>query len=133
QVFAAWATAAFFPFAALCGGLAFALLDRSSQRIGWRHLVAATLLLTMGLTIYQPAAMFFWVFAAIPWIYSDAEVRGNALIQAVAVMVLALGLDFGIAKLLTALYLPEWANLSRTALAWNIPAKLIWFVSEPLF
>lgn len=135
QTYAAWAATAFYPIAALLGGLAFTLVDRSShvaRPARWPILIAATLMLTGGLSIYQPAAMFFWVFAAVRWMNGDVGPRGRCLIHAAAVMAIALAFDYAIAKLLTWLYLPEWANTSRTALAHDIPAKLYWFVTEPL-
>ena len=75
QVYAAWAIAAFNVFAALASGLAFALGERAFDAQGlfpkWLLAAGASLLLLAALTIHQPAAMFFWVFAAVALLKPD--------------------------------------------------------------
>ena len=69
HVYAAWATATFHLYAALVSGLSFALAERSfdeQRRLPkWLLGAGASLALLTALTIHQPAAMFFWVFAAV--------------------------------------------------------------------
>ena len=69
QLCAAWATLAPWPFAAAASGLAFLLADRAFDQHHlprrWALAAGASLCLLAALAIYQPVAMFFWVFAAI--------------------------------------------------------------------
>jgi hypothetical protein len=135
QVYAAWATAAFFPLSALLSGLAFALLEwapADARVMSRSRLIAVVAILTAALTIYQPSAMFFWVFAAIAWIGRETPIRWLALIAAVGTMSIALAIDFALAKLLPHLLWGPSATVARTALTQDVAGKLVWFVSEPL-
>ena len=78
QLYAAWATLACAPLAALLAGgasmLAMAPADASMRRVAAR-LAGATGLLLGALLIYQPAAMLFWVFLAIALVGARDEPR----------------------------------------------------------
>src|SRR5713101_3476904 len=69
QVYAAWATTAFYVLAAIASGGAFHMaaqaFDQQRPLSKWSQTVAAVLIMTLALTIHQSADMFFWVFAVI--------------------------------------------------------------------
>ena len=64
-----------FPLAAIAAGLAFLLCERAFEthrrRSKWLPAAGASLTLLAALAIYQPAAMFFWVFAAVALVRPD--------------------------------------------------------------
>ena len=69
QLYAAWATDSTFPLAGTLSGCALLIADQtfesSSRAAKWLLASMAILVLLMALMIYQPAAMIFWVFAAV--------------------------------------------------------------------
>ena len=69
QIYVAWATVSIFPFAALVSGLALLLAEKAREAHCPRRRVLLTigsaLILLLAICIYQTAAMFFWVMAAI--------------------------------------------------------------------
>lgn len=67
QVFASFAVAASYPWAATLAGLAFWLADENRPSSASR-IAVSFLLLLVSITIYQPAAMMFWVMAGISWL-----------------------------------------------------------------
>jgi hypothetical protein len=77
QVYASWTVAAFFPFAALASGWALFLAERAFREQRplrkWSFAAGAILLLLSALTLFQPAAMFFWVFAITVLFKPDAS------------------------------------------------------------
>ena len=134
QVYAAWATTAPFPFSALASGLAFLLGERAfeTHRHCPKYLLAAgaSLMLLVALVIYQPTAMFFWVFAAVALLKPRTSAREVARrfgwYSAIAFAGLLSG--FVVLKLGEALYpdIPVPAEVVQ-----DLPAKLMWFLSEP--
>lgn len=135
QVYAAWAITAVLPLAGVLGGLAFAVLGGSPEAARplsrLRPLVALALL-AAALSIYQPAAMVFWVFAAITLIGRDGPINWRRLAVAAGVMAAALAADFALSKLAPQLLWHSGAAVARTALVKDFGGKLVWFVSEPL-
>src|SRR6266545_4580341 len=75
QVAASWAVLVGAPYAALLGGgasvLAVTAID--TPDLTKDLLVVATLMLVVALLIYQPAAMFFWVFLAVALVGAARE------------------------------------------------------------
>lgn len=69
QLYVAWATTSIFLFAALVSGFALLLAERARKAHcpRWRNLLAmgSVLILLLAICIYQMAAMFFWVMAAV--------------------------------------------------------------------
>lgn len=69
QLYVAWATVSIFPFAALVSGFALLIAERAREAHcpRRRNLLAmgAVLTLLLAICIYQMAAMFFWVMAAV--------------------------------------------------------------------
>lgn len=134
QVYAAWATAAVSPFAALASGLAFTLADRSfdeQDRLPkWLLGAGACLVLLIALTIYQPAAMFFWVFASVVLLKPDMPqcVMLRRFGWYCLIVMSGLLLGFVVYILGSHLYLDQ---LGRGGLVQDIPAKIFWFLFAP--
>jgi hypothetical protein len=137
QVYAACAVAGFFPFAALASASAFNLAERAfhERHPGrtWALVAGAVLLLLSALTIFQPAAMFFWVFAAI--ILFKPEVSPSSVLPRF-LWYTATGftgsiLGFGVYKLGSARYSYMVPPL-RSHLTRDIGEKALWFFREPL-
>ena len=75
QLYVAWATTSIFIFAAFISGLALLLADRAVGVRKKKKLVlisGAILTLCVAIVIYQSAAMFFWVLAAIIMLKPEA-------------------------------------------------------------
>lgn len=135
QVYAAWAITAVMPLAGVLGGLAFAALERSPEEVRSMSRLRpamAVALLAGALSIYQPAAMIFWVFAAISLIGRDAPLNWRMLVVSTGVMAAALAVDFALSKLAPQLLWHSGTAVARTALVKDFDGKLVWFVSEPL-
>ena len=83
QVYAAWATVALYPFAAFISGLAFHLGERASgdrvTKTKWPLAAGAVLVLAAANMIYQPAAMFFWVFVAVSLLTPENTSPGDTI------------------------------------------------------
>ena len=134
QVYAAWTIAAFNVFATLASGLAFVMgeraFDKQKRLPKWLLAAGASLVLLAALTIYQPAAMFFWVFAAVTLLKPDtplcAMLRRFGWYCLIAFVGMLLG--FVVYKLSSALY-PGY--LGRGDLVQDIPAKIFWFLLAP--
>lgn len=136
QIMAGWAVTSFFPLAALLAGIAALLVDHSAAR-AWKRgaglLLAALALETLALTVYQPAAMMFWVFAAIflvMRVYAPRPFIWRTAIF-VAIGVTASGLDFALIKLLPRVGVVNY-GAARTTLSTDLKAKLVWFALHPL-
>jgi hypothetical protein len=138
QVYASWGVLAFAPFAALVAGTAFVLAEQGvdEQSVWLRRLygIAAVMLFLVALLIYQPAAMFFCVFAAFALLKPDASPRfllrrlwWHGLIMSVGLL-----MGFGVSKLGTALYEKELLVPPRSRLTVDVWGKAFWFLSEPL-
>jgi hypothetical protein len=130
QIDAAWSVTAFYPWGALLAGLAYLETERASRLLDIHNLIAVAVL-AISVMLYQPAAMMFWVFAAISWLLCDTRsVHPGRLAQALLIMAVALGLDFVSSKTF-----PEWIFndhyvFQRTALVSNIFGKVWWFFHE---
>jgi hypothetical protein len=134
QVVVAWSTAGFFVLAVI-----FALLSvRTITRVGPGKLtpgfVVSILALLVALTIYQPAAMFYWPFAAICLTGNsfNGKQKWSALLRLLVVFFVAAFLDlmvFELAKLHygTAALLPQ-----RSHLTMHPAQKLSWFIGGPI-
>ena len=137
QLSAAWATIAPWPYAAAISGLSTLLADRAfDEHCRGRKLAlaaGAVFFLLVALAIYQPIAMFFWVFAAILLLKpesgsvgSDMAFRRFAWYCAIFVFGIALGLVTY--KLGPAIY-PDSHYSSRGGLIGisDIPERILWF------
>ena len=132
QVTAAYAICAPHPLGALAAGLAFLLSERAFEtprrRSKWLLAAGAGLALLAALAIYQPAAMFFWVFAAVALVRPDTTPRD---------MLRRLGWYFAIAAagMLAGFAVFELSQTlasdlpPRTGLVRDVPTKIAWFLS----
>ena len=132
QVYAAWASCAAFPFAALAAGLAFALCERGFEapRRRSRLLAAAgaVLALVAAFAIYQPGAMFFWVFAAAVLLKPDTALRDMLRRFGWYCAIAFAGMLAGYVMYRLCLILGP-GDFVRTGLVQDLPAKAVWFLS----
>ena len=132
QVYAAWATCASFPLAALAAGLAFALsergLDTPCRRSRRRAAAGAILALVAAFAIYQPAAMFFWVFAAAALLKPDTAPRDMLRRLGWYCAIAFAGMLAGFAVYHLSVSLIPGDHV-RGGLVQNLPAKAVWFLS----
>jgi len=137
QVYASWAVTVFFPFAALASGEALSLAERAFHErrpsCKWGLVVGAVLLLLLALTIFQPAAMFFWVFAAITLFKPEASLSYvlRRFLWYTAIGFTGLLLGFSVYKLGSAMYGHMIPPL-RSHLTQDIGEKALWFFRQPL-
>lgn len=135
QVYVSWSVLWAAPLAAILGGLASLRLSSVSDR--WsrealRPSVEAAALLLCGVLIYQPAAMFFWVFTAIevlrPSVRLDRATR--ALVTRLAVAIVAMAGGGLAARVGVHFYGGVYAG--RTELVRDVVGKVGWFWDQPL-
>jgi hypothetical protein len=139
EIWGAWAICCFFPYAAVMASLSALTLDSAihhhSSRRRWGLAALAIVLLLMSIMIYQPAAMVFFVSAAI-FLFCRKLSLKETIIQFLfycASMVTVIGIDALSAKTLPSMLfgVPGLSQL-RTQLATNISDKIGWFFREPL-
>ena len=133
QVWVYQAATATYPLAAALSGFAFLLADRASPQTHpnperkWWSAAGAGVVLLAALAIYQPAAMFYWVFAAAA-LLTPNRAPGDLfrkLRRHCAIAAPALAASYGLAVLGLTLY-PE--HLDRMALVSDIPGRIEWFL-----
>ena len=135
QVYAAWATTAFFPYSALISGAAFILAERGFKSRRYFPKIAfgagASFALLAALRIYQSTAMFFWVFAAVTVLKPDTEIHDilRRICWYGLLVMAGLSLGFVVYALASYLYIDE---LARGGLVQDIPRKIVWFFRDPL-
>lgn len=133
QVSVAWGSAANQPFAAVASGCALLLSDRAfqtqRQRLKWLLAAGAILLLLVGLTSYQPAAMFFWVFATGVLLKPQAPLHATLRRFGWYGMIALIGLLLGfVTYRLGSILYPDVSQ--RTGFVQNLPIKTAWFLIE---
>ncbi len=136
QVFAGWAIAGFFAYSAVLAGMAVFVADWSFGTSGMRRyglMLGALALLLVSVTIYQPTAMVFWVFAAVILFVPNRPVNETIkrFLILVAIMAAALLVDYALSKTLPRLLYPHPIIDNRTQLAGNVTSKLLFFL-QPL-
>ena len=143
QVFDSYTELFVAPYAALlAGGASLLAVDAITDPRGpvTNRSAGATGLLLGALMIYQPAAMFFWVFLAIAVVGArrDAGRASRLARMHLSVGVVALGLEF-LATKLTIHFLAGNADFGSTAgapyrtnLTHDIVGKTRWFFGQPL-
>jgi hypothetical protein len=137
QLYASWTGLFSSPYAALMGAsasmLAVAAVDAPRNLVA-DQLIGATALLLSALLIYQPAAMFFWVFLAVAVIgVAHDSRRALRLVRThfgIAAVALALGY---VAVKIGAHVVGEVPNAQRNTLVHDLPGKARWFFKEPLY
>lgn len=136
-IYTAWSLAAFWPIASILAGLAVLVLDRDTHHLPRvRTLVVALALQTTATLIYQPAAMMFWVFAAIYLLMekhrTPRELLRRLLVQG-GVVVGALAIDFAFVKALPLVVHYSTPVAGRSGVLQDPIAKAHWFITSPLF
>jgi len=138
QVYASWAVLFCAPLAAVLAGgasvLAVAANDVPRDLVADR-MAGATAMLLAALLIYQPAAMFFWVFLAVALI---GVVRDSARAKRLAQMhfgvaAVALAVAFLVGKLAVHLAGKAGTNAERNSLTHDVIGKIRWFLHDPLY
>ena len=134
QVWMPYVECALFPFAALAAGLAFVLGERAFEsrrrRSRWLLAAVAVLALLVALAIYQPAAMFFWVFAAVALLKPDDDLRDTFRRFGWYCAIALAGMCAGYVVYVLG---PVWAPDSgmpykQFGLVRDLPAKAVWFL-----
>ena len=130
QVWVHWADPATHPFAAALSGFAALVADRassSSRGRKWLPAGGAVVLLSSAHALYQPAAMFYWVFAAV--ILLDPERVPREMFRKSgwhsAIGAAGLAAAWGLAFLGSTLY-P--ARPVRFGIAPDLPDRLAWLL-----
>jgi hypothetical protein len=135
QVYVSWAAIGEAPFVATLGGLAFLRLrsgfDLRGRAAVVRGVEAAALLLC-ALLIYQPAAMFFWVFAAIDLLRPPQRLRLAWLKFGQSLAVAAVASLFAYAAVRIGVHFYGGAFSGRTNLVHDLVSKASWFWNEPI-
>ena len=136
QIHSAWGFIAPYPFAMVLSGLGFLVgeraLDSRSPRMRYLLAAASVLILLAALAIYQPAAMFFWVFVAIAVLKPDASTRHTVRRFGWYCMIGFAGLLLGFIVYEAGKSLHQGVP-TRTALDFQqIPAKIVWFNTHVL-
>jgi hypothetical protein len=138
QVQASWAVVSLSPLAAVLAGgasvLAVAAIDGPRQ-LATDRWMGATAMLLAALLIYQPAAMFFWVFLAVA-VVGARDDSGRALRQTRAHLGmggLALALAFLVTKLAVHSVGGGAGTDARSTLTHDVPGKARWFFEQPLY
>lgn len=138
QLYTIWAVLGIAPVAAVLSGLASVLVARGVTTAGgwraWESGGAAGLLLA-ALWIYQPAAMFFWVFLAIAVVGArDDPARARRLgIAHGAVAVATLGAAFISVKAMVRIVGADTPGAERGQISFDLLGRLRWFTEEPLY
>jgi hypothetical protein len=138
QVYASWAVLFSSPLAALlagCGSLfTVSGLNGPSELARDRYLGAVFLVLA-ALLIYQPAAMFFWVFFAIAMVGAASDpTRSLRVVKAhFGVGFAALVLAYLEIKLTVAIMGSSTTGAGRNTLSHDVVGKMRWFVHQPLY
>jgi hypothetical protein len=134
---ALWAPTGHFPLAALSAAGAFYMAEWGLRERRpwhkWSSAAGSVLLVLLAFTIFQPAAMFFWVFAAI--VMFSPEPTTPYLLRHLlwygAIVATAMILAFGVYKLGLAKY-GFMIPAERTHLTTHVLAKALWFVQSPM-
>jgi hypothetical protein len=135
QVYVAWAATGEVPYVAILGGLAWLMVRSAFGRRGRAFVIrsaSASAILLLALLTYQPAAMFFWVFAAIDVLRPAETLRGSARKLGVALGVAAVAMFFAYAAVRVGVHFYGGATSGRTNLVHDFVAKAKWFWNEPI-
>lgn len=135
-VYAYWAVAFPYPLASVMAVLAQSLVEKAGEATGLRRVgmgVGGIFLLFLGFLIYQPAALFFWVFVVIRT-FSHQVLEGRPF-RFFATMVGMFGigavLAFG-AQRFGAHMFPHGIGGSRSSLSFDPLGKVQWFAQNVL-
>lgn len=138
QVYTAWAVLFFASLAALLAGGASLLVVAATdgpRQVMVDRLVGAVTFLFAALLIYQPPAMFFWVFFAVALIGAASDSgRASQLVKLhFGVGFVALALAYLELKLTVHFMGASTIGAARSHLNTHVIARARWFVKEPLY
>ena len=139
QVYVSWASTAFYASGALVAGLALHLAERAYMQTlpsaKYRMAFCSIVLLLSAVLIFQPSAMFYWVFAAIMLFKPNTTLSevGKRFVWYGGLCVVALAIGYEICQLGKTHFadvcpLPH----QRTHLTHHLKDKLVWFFTQPL-
>jgi hypothetical protein len=127
QVYAAWATSLPVPLSAIAA-IGAAILTGWAQehwKARWPALVAATILLLVSATIYQPTAFLFVPLAALD-LSKPRRAVAYFVVAGISLSMAWLVLKHGIAEY------PEFARPGRSGITHDLTGKLTGFIQLPL-
>jgi hypothetical protein len=138
QVFASWTVLFDATLAALLGAFASVVavsVATSAQQQVVDRFAASAAMLVAALLIYQPAAMFFWVFLAVALFGAASEpARAVGILRRHAeVAVVALPVAFVLGKLAAHAAHNTSPNAERSHLTHDVIGKVDWFFTHPLY
>jgi hypothetical protein len=135
QVYVSWAVLFAAPYAGVLAGLAWVCSSSTSgvDRRGFVvRVVLAAALLFIALLTYQPAAMLFWVFAAIDLLSPNARLSESAKKFVVGLVIAGAALVAAYAVVKVGAQHYGAPGGGRTALTHDLLGKLRWFWDQPL-
>jgi hypothetical protein len=138
QVYASWAVLFSSPLAAFlagCGSLFAVSAVRGRPELARDRYLGAVFLVLAALLIYQPAAMFFWVFFAIAMVGSATDpIRSLGVVKAhFGVGFVALALAYLEIKITVAIMGSSTTGAGRNTLSHDVVGKTRWLVHQPLY
>lgn len=134
QVAVSWAILFSVPVAAGLAGVAAWLAGTPPRRSGWLAAIqwggAGVGLLLAASLIYQPAAMFYWVFVAIQLFCVQDSLKTclQGLVRCCAIAAIGFGLAYAVLQVSRFIVTIN----TRAALTFDILGKLKWFIMDPL-
>ncbi|MFP5213873.1 MAG: hypothetical protein ACLGPL_10905 [Acidobacteriota bacterium] len=138
QVFVGWAICSYFPLVCIMSGLAALLIQRGmdgSNRALALHCLGSVALMGVCVTLYQPAAMFFWFAGVFPFFFKEMSERERIRLFAAYLLVFTVAglMALFSAKVLPSIIYPDIPPMTeRVGLTKDIFGKAVWFVVEPL-
>jgi hypothetical protein len=137
-VYVAWTTSFTTPWsAALAGGASMMTLWAMDSPPGLvlDRLVGAATMMLAALLIYQPTAMFFWVFLAVALVGARFDPRRakRLVVWHLGLGAACLALAYAILKLSLHLLGNDAFGGSRSHLSHDVSGKLSWFFRQPLY
>lgn len=138
QVYASWAVCAYYPYTAALAGIALVTVEQGHRSASLKTKLTSSgagfILFLSALLIYQPAAMMYWVFAAIFILTGRANFRAtwSRFIHYSLIAGAGLGADF-VAIKIAPIVLADKSAVARSALVTDYIGKSQWFIREVMF
>jgi hypothetical protein len=135
QIYVAWAATGEVPYVAVLGGLAWLRLRGAfvlPRRAAVFRSAQAAVLLLLALLTYQPAAMFFWVFAAVDLLRPGEQLAAATRKLAWSLGVAGAAMVFAYGAVRVGVHFWAGAFSFRTQLVDDFAKKVDWFWREPI-
>lgn len=137
QLYASWAVCFPYSWVTAITGLSVYLVNSSLNfSLFWKRLgyfLVAMVIMLIAFNTYQPAAMFFWIFAAIK-LFGNKKLSLNInryLVYYGIMFFITAGFAFILQRVFMSVYgSPE--IFQRAKLTFDVIARLKWFIREPL-